>query len=916
MEHLFKRDWNKIQVVDCKTVKIKMLLVLSPILLWGAMSVAQTPLSLLENTPLSSEAPPFESINSVQAPSSRWSSADVPLPTNVWWQNLVLNAGTGVANSLPYIVQCSTNGLTGCMPGITAGTNYVISSFVSNWILGSEETVGAHKIVDYDPLSVTVRWNQAGSSTGYMEAPLVRGMPYLTAYYNGLTPEISTIHAVLNINGAGVNASVTGNRFVLELNNGQTWILYTSEATTFSVANNTLTAAGPINGSVRMAVLQGNGVSSSEALLDAHSSVVPVGGTVAATSLGNSAELIFNWEAEDMTGNATSAEALLVCALPHHLPVLQEMPVSNVAYTTIKGNMQAVIGGVWHMDEALTTIGFESPSGVAPSLEQNVRDALSEDANWPITAGDTYFGGKQLAAVGRLAAIADELGETSLAQNYRENLGNALHPWLNGTNGDPLRYDASWGGIITTSGGSFQQGLYNDHHFHYGYFVYAAAVMAKDHPEWTAQWGDEVMHLIRNLANPAASDPHYTYLRNKDWFVGHSWASGLFEFGDGRNQESTSEAVNAWYAVYLYGLATANDRLRDLGRLMLATEMRSTQTYWQVDSNDGIYPESFAANKVVGVLWSNKVDYGTFFGANTEFIHCIQMLPFTPISEELLEPSWIEEEYPILATALNNSGIGEGWKGFVYMAHAIIDPESAWDEIQTLTGYDDGNTKTNTLYWLATRPGAEDAIDGNGNGGDGDGGSGSDGVVFEVDLSEETLQGAVFITGSTLDDWCGSCIPMNDPDGDGIYTVTLDLAPGPIEYKFLNGSWNNAEIFDPAVSGSCTLTTGEFTNRYFVVPSSGNAEIGVVCFNSCDPCDSGVECASDTNNNGICDQDDIAGCTYDLAPNYSALATMDDGSCEWTVCPEPGCVGDVNNDNMISVGDLLIILGVFGNECG
>ena len=38
------------------------------------------------------------------------------------------------------------------------------------------------------------------------------------------------------------------------------------------------------------------------------------------------------------------------------------------------------------------------------------------------------------------------------------------------------------------------------------------------------------------------------------------------------------------------------------------------------------------------------------------------------------------------------------------MAHAIIDPEAAWAEVQSLGGYDDGNSKTNTLYWVATRP--------------------------------------------------------------------------------------------------------------------------------------------------------------------------------------------------------------------
>ena len=48
-------------------------------------------------------------------------------------------------------------------------------------------------------------------------------MPYLTTVYTGLTPEVSTIHAILSINGASPNASITDSRFELVLNNGQTW---------------------------------------------------------------------------------------------------------------------------------------------------------------------------------------------------------------------------------------------------------------------------------------------------------------------------------------------------------------------------------------------------------------------------------------------------------------------------------------------------------------------------------------------------------------------------------------------------------------------------------------------------------------------------------------------------------------------
>mgnify|MGYP005741226919 CR=1 FL=1 len=35
---------------------------------------------------------------------------------------------------------------------------------------------------------------------------------------------------------------------------------------------------------------------------------------------------------------------------------------------------------------------------------------------------------------------------------------------------------------LNNAGAAFGQGYYNDHHFHYGYWIYAAAAMAKDNP--------------------------------------------------------------------------------------------------------------------------------------------------------------------------------------------------------------------------------------------------------------------------------------------------------------------------------------------------------------------------------------------------------------------------------------------------
>lgn len=50
----------------------------------------------------------------------------------------------------------------------------------------------------------------------------------------------------------------------------------------------------------------------------------------------------------------------------------------------------------------------------------------------------------------------------------------------------------------------------------------------------------------------------YSSLASQDWFLGSSWALGIPTLGgvpytNGRNQESSSEAVNAYDAVALYG---------------------------------------------------------------------------------------------------------------------------------------------------------------------------------------------------------------------------------------------------------------------------------------------------------------------------------------------------------------------------
>jgi hypothetical protein len=68
-------------------------------------------------------------------------------------------------------------------------------------------------------------------------------------------------------------------------------------------------------------------------------------------------------------------------------------------------------------------------------------------------------------------------------------------------------------------------------------------------------------------------------------------------------------------------------------------------------------------------------------------------------------------------------------------------------------------------------------------------------------------------------------------------------------------------------------------------------------------------CCNDFNGNGICDNEDVPGCTYGNATNYNENATMDNGTCEFP------CAGDLSGDGIVQLTDLLDFLITYGSVC-
>ena len=107
-------------------------------------------------------------------------------------------------------------------------------------------------------------------------------------------------------------------------------------------------------------------------------------------------------------------------------------------------------------------------------------------------------------------------------------------------------------------------------------------------------------------------------------------------------------------------------------------------------------------------------------------------------------------------------------------------------------------------------------------------------VSFNVDMSNYVDPFTTAYVSGGFNGWAGDANPLSDPDGDGIWSGTIELASGPQEFKFTLDNWAVQEEFmdgDP-----CTITdpSGMFVNRLLEV--SGDTTI---CFefNTCIECD-------------------------------------------------------------------------------
>ena len=367
------------------------------------------------------------------------------------------------------------------------------------------------------------------------------------------------------------------------------------------------------------------------------------------------------------------------------------------------------------------------------SLDQTTLKGLVTDfveqgsGTWNLSSGgaentDTYWSGKSYGKVAELAAIANSLDMQSEADQLINWLKAELEDWFTAETDGTLNtkkyfvYDDDWNTLFgfDESYGSHQR--LADHHFHYGYFVRAAAEICRVDLAWCGedQYGPMIELLIRDYAADK-DDPLFPHMRNFDPANGFSWADGQVNFTRGNNNESTSEAATAYGAIILYGLITENTALTERGMYLHASTGATYWEYWNnIDGYNNVSADAdnFPAgyNRITtSIIWGDGAVFSTWFSGAYAHILGIQGLPSSPLILHVgLHAEYMEEYVALGLKESSNrkpSGlIADQWRDLWWNLWAMVDADAAIADFNSVSSYtpEAGETKAHTYHWIHT----------------------------------------------------------------------------------------------------------------------------------------------------------------------------------------------------------------------
>lgn len=672
---------------------------------------------------------------------------DQALPSYIFPYSVVWANGTGALGSYGMAVSHTermqfAGGETDPVTG--AWRFYASPIGVHSVILSATELTNDTKLTTdtLEAFSVNVNLSPASNNNTRITYPLVQGMAFVTARYTKATPVLSSGVGFQNITYDGAAGDNTTHKYRMELTNGFSWLAYVTpddssyDVNSFTLLDrNTIQGSSGFAGTIQVAKIPAE-TSDAEAVYDSAAGAYPTSGSISGAVEGTTGWYTLSWQK-----GGVQTQDLLMFALPHHMQSLSDQTKPSVTdvklMTTVKGNSVAIKGSSWTLVEPELAVdmefapyqpGFGSIRAVSAEAAAAINAAgaseLQQDMSEMSNLDSMYYSGKELAKyAGIVFAVNDMAKNASLAQDGLGRLKIAMARFVDNKQKFPLVYESAWGGAASSasydtgdSGQDFGNSFYNDHHFHSGYHVYAAAVIAYLDPTWLEAGTNKawVNTLVRDYANSITDDPYFPFSRNFDYFHGHSWAKGLFASADGKDQESSSEDTMASYAIKMWGSVTGDKAMESRGNLMLAIQARSLDNYYLYRDSNEVQPREYIGNRAAGILFENKIDHVTYFGNNIEYIQGINMIPIMPFSTVTRRRDFVQTEWDQFF-AKNISSFQSGWRGILMANQALINPEASYQFFSNGSGdytdqmLDGGASRTWYLAYAAGLKEAEDA---------------------------------------------------------------------------------------------------------------------------------------------------------------------------------------------------------------
>lgn len=570
-------------------------------------------------------------------------------------------------------------------------------------------------------------------SSDYIDIPIVQGMGFVSAIYHGdLTPMLNTLVGVDSLSKESSDALPKNTlKYRATLFNDVEYLIYITlpEDSDFKLSVDDsfhVKGSDSVDGLVlQLAVAPED--SKNDGYYDEAAGLYAVSASIDGTASGSSAQYAFNYETE---GKSSSGKTM-VFALPHHVESLSGDSADSKTpiklYSTTKGQMVGLVSNTIEMSETLNSDVQFLPW--APIMKDNLQynkdqlkllaktaqDELNVNIKLTVAGMDsTYFSGKVLDKYAQILLVVHEiLGDDDYSKGVLDDIKDAFKVFTDNKQYYPFMYDTKFGGVTSTAsqdgdtGADFGSAYYNDHHFHYGYFIHAAAVVGYIDSKYDGSWAEDnkewVNNLIRDVANPSEDDSYFPVSRMFDWFAGHSWASGLFASGDGRNEESSSEDYHFSYGMKLWGKVVGDSSMESRGDLMLAVQNRAMNKYFYFKDDNDVVPKEMIPNKVSGILFDNKVAFTTYFGGANEYpqyVHGIHMIPLTAATALIRGADYVKQEWTETVANFVDK-VTDGWAGILRLNQALFDPKSAYEFFSSddfkSTYLDNGQSRTWSL---------------------------------------------------------------------------------------------------------------------------------------------------------------------------------------------------------------------------